>query len=111
MRRRGTGESGDDRSLRRRNTRPYSAQGDEAPRLQQDRYGVYNGMTWAKLKGYLDAKFPKSKYPGLEFKEQRLGDYWVFEVPELLTTDDKKELEKLRDKSQTRHPSQSPEPE
>ncbi|EXJ79746.1 hypothetical protein A1O3_08029 [Capronia epimyces CBS 606.96] len=68
-------------------------------------------MTWDKLKSYLEAKFPKSKYPGLEFKEVRVDDYWVFEVPELLTADDRKQLEKLRDQDQTRHPSQSPEPE
>jgi hypothetical protein len=107
MRRRGTSESGDDRSLRRRITQPFSSQNEEeeaGPQLHQGRYGVYNGLTWDKLKGFLESKFPESKYPGLKFnqtrvclpslcetvdcsnsKRSKVDDYWIFETPEPLT--------------------------
>lgn len=74
VRRRNTGDSNSDaRSVRRRLTQPFGS-GELKPQsgLVQDRYGVYNGLTWAKLKSFLEKKFPKSKYPNLSFNETRV---------------------------------------
>ncbi|OAL33565.1 hypothetical protein AYO20_07251 [Fonsecaea nubica] len=107
MRRRPTGDSvNPGRSLGRRLTESFSVQGkkkDPKYKLYREGYGVYNGMTWEKLKGYLEQRFPQSDFPGLEFNEERVGDKWVFDVPEPLNDDrladqvDKKELQRLRD--------------
>jgi hypothetical protein len=78
LRRRVTAEpsrDGDGSSLRRRITLPFSKQAEEeeeAPELYQGRYGVYNGLTWDKLKGFLESKFPESKFSGLIFNESRV---------------------------------------
>ncbi|OAG42926.1 hypothetical protein AYO21_02877 [Fonsecaea monophora] len=101
MRRRPTGDSSNHgRSLGRRLTESFSVQAkkkDPEYKVYRERYGVYNGMTWEKLKGYLERRFPQSEYPGLKFNEERVGDKWVFDVPEPLNDVDKKELQRLRD--------------
>ena len=71
----GTGLSDKASLLRRRVTEPFSQQSQKkTPKyeLHQDKYGVYNGMTWEKLRGYLEKRFPKSEYPGLKFEEERV---------------------------------------
>ncbi|OAP62703.1 hypothetical protein AYL99_01930 [Fonsecaea erecta] len=100
MSRRPTGDSSHGLSLGRRLIQPFSQQGSrEEPkyRLYPESYGVYNGMTWEKLKGFLERRFPQSAYPGLEFHEDRTRDHWIFAVPEPLNDEDKRELLKLRD--------------
>ena len=64
MRRTGTGESSKSakaRSLRRRTTDPFKTQArkqaDDGPTVYQGRYGIYNKLTWEKLKEFLERKF------------------------------------------------------
>ncbi|KIW33354.1 uncharacterized protein PV07_00211 [Cladophialophora immunda] len=101
LHRKPTGESSRGVSLPRRLTQPFHQQSKKTEpkyKLYRESYGVYSGMTWDKLKGYLEQKFPQSKYPGLEFNEDCALDHWIFEVPEPLTDEDKRELRRLRDK-------------
>ncbi len=75
MSRRGTGLNDHSQPLRSRRTDSFASQTEEKkqpPKLFQGKYGVYNGMTWEKLKAFLQKKFPASKYPGLEFNETRV---------------------------------------
>jgi len=93
-------------SIRRRITLPFQKQSQEeaAREVHQGRYSVYNGLTWEKLKGFLESKFPQ-----YIFNESRVGDHFVFETPEPLTPEDKREIEKLRDQIRTRRRSVTPE--
>ncbi|KAK5046833.1 hypothetical protein LTR84_007187 [Exophiala bonariae] len=105
-------ESGDPRLPRSRRTDSFALQNEQKsqpPKLHKGKYNVYNGMTWEKLKGFLRGKFPASKYPGLQFKEERVGDHWVFEIPKPLTKEDMNQLLQLRDPKLARHRSETPE--
>jgi hypothetical protein len=50
------------------------------PKRHQEKYSVYNQLTWDALHDYLSKKWPNEL-----FTEQRNGDFWVFETPEPLT--------------------------
>ncbi|KAI1370248.1 hypothetical protein F4677DRAFT_438913 [Hypoxylon crocopeplum] len=82
------------------------------PKRYIEKFSVYAGLTWDILRNYL-----REKWPNEDFKEQRRGDFWVFETPELLTDKDKTSLTKLRemnaaeqDSQRDQRESQSPEP-
>ncbi|KAI0128205.1 hypothetical protein F4776DRAFT_199321 [Hypoxylon sp. NC0597] len=60
----------------------------------QEFYSVYAGLEWTVVRDYLQRKFPTEV-----FKEEIRDDKWVFDVPMPLTDEDKKCLDKLRDKS------------
>jgi hypothetical protein len=59
-------------SLRRRITENFEKKDELPSGLVQDRYSLYEGMTWEKLKAFLEKKFPKSEYPNLVLKEKRV---------------------------------------
>lgn len=75
MRRTGTGESSAQaRNLRRRATDPFKTQQMKKETEQivfQGRYGVYNKLTWEKLKGFLEGKFPDSTFDRLQVCSHR----------------------------------------
>jgi len=63
----------------------------EVSHLKQEKYPVY-GLKWATLEAFLKAKFPNES-----FVEKREKDYFIFDIPECLTQEDKNELARLRD--------------
>ncbi|QDS73346.1 hypothetical protein FKW77_006777 [Venturia effusa] len=110
-------DSDDATSFRRRTTLQFGASNAQRSigGLEEDRFSSYNGlMTWEKFKSFLQEKFPAHVYPDLdpEFSMRLIDDYFVVEIPEKLTDirqDDRKALQKLRDKGQSsRRRGQSP---
>ncbi|KAH9908478.1 hypothetical protein F4778DRAFT_717356 [Xylariomycetidae sp. FL2044] len=78
------------------------------PKLYQDKYPAYAGLAWETLHTFLT-----SKWSNETFEECVVKDYWVFNVPEMLTDADRSELEELRDRKFVqvdRKKSQTPEP-
>ncbi|KAF2756756.1 hypothetical protein EJ05DRAFT_502249 [Pseudovirgaria hyperparasitica] len=104
-----TSRSDAGRSLRERLTQPLqsiaSKQRAPSPQRYPWKIGIYNGVTWPKLKAHLETLFP-----GTEFKERTKGDYWIVKVPAPSTTDRKNEILQLRDDNRAREPSLTPEP-
>ncbi|KAI1101813.1 hypothetical protein F4804DRAFT_334861 [Jackrogersella minutella] len=50
------------------------------PKKHQEKVAAYWPLTWDLLLGFLLKKWPNEAFEG-----QKSGDYWVFEVPQLLT--------------------------
>lgn len=56
-------------------------------------YPTYRGVTWEKLKGFLQTLFPDVT----KFRERRADDKWVFSVPRELTQEEREKMDQLRD--------------
>ncbi|KAK0114160.1 hypothetical protein ONS95_013661 [Cadophora gregata] len=78
--------------------------GRQEPQLKQDTFPVYH-LRWENLKAYLESRFPDYRF------SQRIvhGDYYHFDVPRLLTEDERAEILSLKDREDVPRVSQSPE--
>ncbi|KAH8688245.1 hypothetical protein BGZ61DRAFT_478578 [Ilyonectria robusta] len=68
----------------------------------QEYFSCYRGLTWVKLRGYLE-----NKWPGWNFTETKIRDYWVFDAPGHLTEEDRSNIAAMRDANRQRRPSVS----
>ncbi|KAH6989237.1 hypothetical protein BKA56DRAFT_575309 [Ilyonectria sp. MPI-CAGE-AT-0026] len=68
----------------------------------QEYFSCYRGLSWVKLRGYLE-----NKWPGWNFTETKIRDYWVFDAPGHLTEEDRSNIAAMRDANRQRRPSVS----